>query len=138
MTDNMETELFRRAVERATKEPFLLAHLLDVQGATLGGHWLDAAAKLGCTTESAVRLALCRRPDSTKADFAEQIRQIAAYAGIDADALAQFIREAEAIQSLRQTRPHSGTTNEIEGLLLAALDRLDRGTPKTAKEPGEK
>jgi hypothetical protein len=114
--------LLQRAVERAVGLPLFMANLLAEWGEAEGLDWRQAAERLGCTEFTAARLALCHRPDVGPESFAEQVRRIAAFAEIDPDALANFVREADAIGRLRRAR----TAEADVGLLMAALDRLEQ------------
>ena len=113
--------LLQRAADRATGLPLFMANLLAEWAQAEGLDWRQAAERLGCTESTAARLALCRRPDPVPESFAEQVRHIAAFVEIDPDALANFIREADAIARLRRVR----TAEADIGLLMAALDRLE-------------
>src|SRR5437588_12207338 len=53
------------------------------------------AARLHTSPEMLTRLALCKRPKVDSPQFAEDVRQIAAYAQVDAAELAILIREVD-------------------------------------------
>jgi hypothetical protein len=125
----------RRAADRATSAPFFMAYVLAQWGEAEGLTWIQAAARLGCTDEAAHRLALCRRPNPSPKRFSDDVQRIAAYANIDPDDLARIVREADAVQSLRQTRPVSNAKAAAAGLLIAALDRLEQ---EAFSDPSEK
>lgn len=90
------------------------------------------AAQLKSTPEMMVRLALCKRPESTSSRFADQVRQIAAYTNLDAAQLAQIIRQVDSLAKLseRPKAPQSEATSAktvrfYPGLLAAARDRTE-------------
>ena len=116
----------RRAADRAASVPLFMAHVLTKWGEPEGLSWIQAAAQLGCNDDTAHRLALCRRPDPSPERYFDDVQRIAAYAKIDPDALARIVREADAVQGLRQSRPASDANGAATGLLMAALDRLER------------
>lgn len=122
-------KLLRRAAARATESPQFMAHLLASWGETEGLSWSEAAELLGCRGIAVARLALCHRPNPTPDNFREQVSQIAQHAEIEPDGLARFVRTADAIVGLRNTRS-ADLGNSASGLLLAALDRLDGNGPK--------
>jgi hypothetical protein len=78
------------------------------------------------------RLALCRRPGADSVEFADQVRQIAAYTGIRAAVLANVIRQVDSLESLAG-RPETPDSTELSalqpypqlGLLAAARDRCE-------------
>lgn len=112
----------RRAAERAADQPFFLAGVLRAYQAAY--HWDDTtlAAFLGCTVEDMPRLALCRRPRATPAEFRADIQHLMARFGLHADNLAHLMREVDALAGIKQ-RPV-----QIEGtqhMLRAARDRDD-------------
>jgi hypothetical protein len=93
----------------------------------------EALAKdLGLSKLDLARLALCRRPNSDKQIFADQVRQIAEYVGTEANKLATIVRHVEALESLKQL-PESSAGKEIPpqqmkfvpGLITAARDKSD-------------
>jgi hypothetical protein len=86
------------------------------------------AAMLGCSVETLVPLALCRRPTSTPPAFRRDVDRIAERFGVNAGALAALVRRADALAGLRQR-----ATAE-RGTLLAARDREDETTDETDAE----
>ena len=114
-----------RAADRAATEPSFMAHVLETWGKAEGLTWTQAATRLGCTDDTAHRLALCRRPDPSPDRFSGDVERIAAYVNLDPDTVARAVRKADALQALRRTRPSTDTDAAATGLLMAALDRLE-------------
>ncbi len=104
----------------------------------------EVALVLGLDTAMFTRLALCRRPDSARPDFAEQVKQIAEYTGIDAAVLAALLRQVESVSVLTTlpspelgARPVSSPLALRPGLLSAARDRASDSEPsEEADEAG--
>jgi len=98
----------------------------------------DALAKYLNTTPAMLpRLALCKRPASNSPQFADQVRQIAAYTDIDAAKLANMVRQVDTLEKLAEQpevlESEKAGAQQIElrpGLLAATRDRYER-------EPGE-
>jgi hypothetical protein len=90
--------LDRLAARLKTERGFMasaLAALLAKDGLTEP----RLAQRLRMPAANLARLALCRRPRADQADFVDQVRQIALYAGADANQLARLIRQAEALEN---------------------------------------
>lgn len=92
------------------------------------------ATRLGLPQEGLTRLALCKRPSSDQSEFSDQVRQIAAYVGLEPVILAQLIRQVEAVETAKTLGKISGTaaveeaatsttTSMRPGWLAAARDR---------------
>lgn len=97
------------------------------------------AEQLQITPPMLSRLALCRRPQADR--FAEQVRQIAAYIGVNAAALAQMIRQVEALQQLSTMPPIADSATEpraasapMSGLLAAARDHEEPADESEAED----
>lgn len=88
------------------------------------------AAQLQTTPEMVVRLALCKRPDASSPQFADQARQIATYTNTDAGQLAHIVRRVDSLMKLVQ-KPKASQSEEVttqrkhlyHGLMAAARDR---------------
>ena len=105
-------------VSRARSDGFFLGKALsDYQAAS---HIDDAAlaAELRCAPETLSRLVLCRWPDDRGPRFAQEVREIAAFAPCDADALIRMLRQVAAVRGFQQ-----GSVGSTQGLLMAARDR---------------
>ena len=78
------------------------------------------------------RLALCKRPRSGDLDFADQVRHLASYTGMNAGHLASLIRQVEALEAVK-TLPGQEVARETAaqpaqtdlGWLAAARDRYE-------------
>jgi hypothetical protein len=89
---------------------------------------------LNTTPATMPRLALCKRPASDSPQFADQIRQIADYTGVNAAQLANMVRQVSSLEKLasRPTTADSGERASTwqaqlqRGLLAAARDRSDQ------------
>ena len=90
----------------------------------------ELAHQLSIEVTQIPRLALCKRPPLESGGFAEKVKQIAAYVGADPTALAQIIRQVDAIEQLYDL-PITDSGEEAEerslsspsGLMAAARDR---------------
>jgi hypothetical protein len=90
------------------------------------------AKRLNATPAMLTRLALCKRPVPDSPQFAEQVRQIAAFTNIDAAQLANIVRQVNSLEKLFE-RPKVLRSEEADvqqmqlypGLLAATRDRSD-------------
>ncbi len=73
----------RRAAERASIRPGFLAHQLD------GFDVVEIGRRLACDEATVYRLLLCRTPRPDR--FAGDVVELAAYAGVDQDALTDLL-----------------------------------------------
>ena len=126
------TPFFRRAVERARREPGFLGAVLAEYQARLGLDDAALAAELGCAEEHLADLALCRPPRAGR--FRADLEQIAGRLGLDPLPLARLLRLAGALGALADAAPDS------EGLRAARrVDEADEpageGLPDEADEP---
>jgi hypothetical protein len=105
------------------RDPFFLAWAFRVYTESEAMGDPELASFLGCETDGLPALRLCRRPSSASPTFREEIRAIAGRFGLKSEALAEVLRRAEALESLRGA--------EGKGLLMAARDRPepDEGEP---------
>jgi hypothetical protein len=108
----------RRAAARAAERGNYMAGLLTAYQEMQGMDERQLAADLGCSDERLLLLGLCRAP--RRAQFAADVREVAAFAGADPGRLAQMIRAVEAKRALAQRRGVAG-----EGYLAAARDADD-------------
>lgn len=127
-------ELLRRAADRAATVPDFMAYVLAQWGEAEGLTWRQVAERLGCADHTVHRLALCRRPDPSPERFACDVQRVASYVDIDPDALAQVVRQTDALQALRQARPAADSDAAAVGFLMAALDRLENAASKDSSE----
>ena len=127
-------ELLRRAAHRAATVPHFMACVLARWGEAEDLSLRQAAEHLGCTEHAVHRLALCRRPDPSPERFSADVQRIASYVDIDADALAQVVRQSDALQALRQARLGTEPDAAAAGFLMAALDRLEDPSSEDSEE----
>jgi hypothetical protein len=89
----------------------------------------ELATQLALDVVQLPRLALCKRPQSQSNNFSKQVRQIAAYTGANEIALAQIIRQVEALEQLRslptlaETEANERPLPSLSGLVAVARDR---------------
>lgn len=88
----------------------------------------ELGLELGLLPLLAVRLSLCKRPDSMSPDFADQVREIADFTLVDEEKLAHVLRQVDAVAKLtgRPTAlfvPEQESRHPLAGLLAAARDR---------------
>ena len=119
------TPFFRRAVERARREPGFLGAALAEYQARLGLDDAALAAELGCAEEHLADLALCRPPRAER--FRADLEQIAGRLGLDPLPLARVLRLAGALGALAGAAPGG------EG--LRAARRLDETDEPAGEEP---
>jgi hypothetical protein len=90
---------------------------------------------LNTTPEMFYRLALCKRPDSNRPEFIDEIRQLANYTSIDPAHLANLIRQVEALETFKtmpnqlETKAETQTYLTSTGVLSAARDRDEKHEP---------
>src|SRR5215216_1154759 len=123
---------FRRAVERARREPGFLGAVLAEYQARLGLDDAALAAELGCAEAHLADLALCRPPRAER--FRADLEQIAGRLGLDPLPLARVLRLAGALGALADAAPGG------EGLRAARrVDETDEpageGPPDEADGP---
>jgi len=131
-----DRKAIRRAVELAAENPFFLASALEAYRSLNGLDDTALADYLDCSLEDMIRLAFCRRPGLDPTVFRKEVEQIAAYAPVKAERLAQLLREVESLEAL-QMAERGGATASGRGFLMAARDRADE-EKDTAKAPGKK
>lgn len=100
---------------------------------------------LGISEEVLSRLLLCKCPSANAADFADQVRKIALYVGIDATKLAYIIRQ---IDFLKQLSAHSQLEQvrfakefprpAFRGITVAARDRVEDSSEEILNPDQEK
>jgi len=118
--------------QRVAADPYFLGWILGEYTRSEGLTEEELAVKLGCSRETLLLLALCRRPRSTPSEFRADVEQIANRFGVDAATLAQLVRWGEVVARLR-----AGAAGD-HGSLIAARDRdLPRDRPTNPARPGE-
>jgi hypothetical protein len=115
-------DLLDQAARRAAGHEHLFAAILARYSALTGLDDEGLRAHLHCDAATLTRLRLCARPDPEAPAFALDIQRIAERLDLDANTLAQLVREvdaADAFSTNRQTSTHGGA------LLQAARDHED-------------
>ena len=90
---------------------------------------------LNTTPDMFYRLALCKRPDSNRPEFIDEIRQLANYTSIDPARLANLIRQVEALETFKtmpnplETKAETQTYLPSTGVLAAARDQDENIEP---------
>ncbi|MDT7920761.1 MAG: hypothetical protein RQ868_09250 [Meiothermus sp.] len=107
----------RHMSKRVGQDPFFLAWALRVYAESEAMGDPELASFLGGETDGLPALRLCRRPSSASPVFREELQTIAGRFGLKIEALAEVLRRAEALESLRAA--------EGRGLLMAARDRQE-------------
>ena len=98
---------------------------------------------LNTTPDMFYRLALCKRPDSSRPEFAEEIQQLANYTSIDPTQLADLIRRVEALDTFMtmpnqlEKREDTHSISSSIGLLAAARDRDEKQEPEPRSDEAQ-
>ncbi len=121
-------------VKRLRENPDYMAYVLARYQEQEGVNDENLAEALGTLPHLAIRLALCRKPDTGSTDFATRVRELADYTLMDESVLANIIRQVSSLKAL-------STASERQ-LLSAARDRGDPGperesSPETNKPEGK-
>lgn len=96
----------------------------------------DVINNLYTTQDMFYRLALCKRPNSSRPEFGEEIQQLANYTSIDPTRLANLIRRVEALDTFMtmpnqlEKREDTHSISTSIGLLAAARDRDEIEEPE--------
>jgi hypothetical protein len=104
---------------------------------------LPMAESLGISTDLLIRLALCRRPDSTSEEFANQVREIADYTLTDEAQLARLLRQVDALEKFAQLEgaapdvAFEPRSLPVTGVLAAARDRGEEDDGDSASTTSE-
>lgn len=121
-----DTHILQHAARRAAAHTPLMASVFARYGALAGVAGKAMPSLLGCSAEDYVRLSLCRAPRQATAD---DLRQLATFAGADLAALARVVRRVQAIDALG-----AGAQAQARSMLLAARDRDDAAPPDDIPE----
>jgi hypothetical protein len=116
------SELVKRFRENPDYMAYVLARYQEQEGISDE----NLAGALGTLPHLAIRLALCRKPDTGATNFAARVREIADYTLMDESVLANIIRQVNSLQAL-------STASERQ-LLSAARDRGEAG-PERESSP---
>ena len=129
---------------RLRNDPRYMSYVLALYQQQEGLMDDDLTEALGTLPPLVLRLALCKRPDSSSAQFAEQVRELADYTLTDEAQLAGILRQVGALEKLAG-RPVDIEAKESEarpgysptGLLAAARDRDEPDDDATAHQDDE-
>ena len=114
---------------RVRDDPFFLASALQDYARSERLDRQALADVLACPVEALAPLGLCRRPRPDPPLFRRDVDRIAARFGADAEALAEIVRRADALDALRRTAAGE------RGLLMAARDREEDEPEEPEGEP---
>jgi hypothetical protein len=120
----------KSVADRLAHNPLFLAAPLARYA---GRHALDDAGlaeRLGCPVERLTDLRLCRNPHPEPPRFWQDVERIATHFELDAERLAEVIRDGQAL--LHLFRPEAGGA-AAPGLMMAARDE----EPAPPSDPGE-
>jgi hypothetical protein len=118
-------EVFRLLAHKLASNPNFMAHVLAVYQNQQGLDEEGIARKLGTLPEMIVRLALCKRPDASSADFDDRISELSDFTLIDEASLTEVLQRVDALAEQEATAPERAA-QKFRGLrtlesLLAAL-----------------
>lgn len=120
-----------RLARRAESEGFFLASALAEFARSQRLDEPQLAQALKCSIETLTSLRLCRRPRPEPRLFKQDIDRIAVRYGVDAVVLAQAVRRADTLESLRR-----GARSQ-SGYLAAARDREKPERPAESDGEGQ-
>jgi hypothetical protein len=144
MTSQESFAALAELARRLRNDPRYMSYVLATYQKQEGFMDEDLAQELGTLPALVSRLAVCKRPDTSSAEFAEQVRELADYTLIDEARLASILRQVEAIKKLA-SRPLAIRTSELEaepgpshtGLLAAARDRYEQDSEESPDKDEE-
>jgi hypothetical protein len=117
---------------RLKDNPDFMAYVLSVYQTQERLDDTALAERLGTSLDMLSRLALCKRPSTKPEQFADQVRQITVYVGIDSGVLANVIRQVDSLEALERQataldsdRQATYRSHTEAGLLAAARDRSE-------------
>lgn len=124
--------LLSMLAERLSQDPTYMASLFAVYKRHERIDEEELARLLKVSQGTVTRLALCKRPNSSSANFPDQIRQLAAFARTDVTYLGNLIRHVDALESLRLKSPQETKSDPavqpsslLRRQLVAARDRSE-------------
>jgi hypothetical protein len=101
MTVSEKVESYLTGLTKRLKDnPGFMAYVLTTYQVQEHLHDDVLAERLDISPKMLARLALCKRPIAESSEFADQVRQIAAYTGIEPAILANIIRQVDGLNSL--------------------------------------
>jgi hypothetical protein len=116
-----------RLAKRLENDTFFLASALRTYATSEGLDYTGLAHRLNCDVSVLSTLSICRRP--TGAAFREEVLRIAERFNVKAGTLAEAIRRADSLETLRLAQPE-------RGLLMAARD-ADADSERSSTEDTE-
>lgn len=128
---NETVDALARAFHKAQSNTFFLAKVLaefQIQN-NLDDEAL--AELLGCKTDDLPRLGLCRCPDANQPTFATDIDHLANRYHLNANYLANLIRQVNALKAMKE---HLRKSRSGQTILLAARDRDEDNTDEGGTE----
>lgn len=129
--------LMKRAASRAAESDYFLAKVFRAYEKLEKVSASDLAQHLGCPSETLIRAALCRRPDSDDPRrFKADIERIAGHFGIDATKLTALVRYVDAMESFSKSPQLTGALSE-PGVLLTARDQEQPSETEEIEEKAE-
>jgi len=112
---------------RLESDPFFLACPLKLYQMSEGLSEDALASRLKCSKDALLSVRLCRAPAGEEESFIDDVERIAARFSVDADALADAVRQGQALFHMTSAQNSSGT-------LLAARDRDNDHNADQGKE----
>lgn len=135
MSKNDTEYLLKQAASRAADSDYFLAKVFRTYEKIERLTSSTIAHHLGCTPETLIRVALCRRPYSDDPGrFKADIERIAEHFNLDAPKLANLVRYVDTMKSLSQSPQLTVAVSDL-GILLTARDQEEKTEPK---EPEKK
>lgn len=107
------------AVKRAAKRPEFMASVFARYCAAERVDEEQLVSLLNCSEQDYLRLSLCR---TSRQPSADDLRQLAAFAGTDPHALARVVRRVEAVEAMK-----AGAKAVAQSTLIAAREREEQG-----------
>jgi ferric-dicitrate binding protein FerR (iron transport regulator) len=112
-----------KLAQRASKDPALMASLIDQYSETMNLRWEDVANQLWIDNYRLAKLALCRRP--RRAKFSDDVAQVSHFVGVDSERLTGFIQHAEG---LKEEQPAVNKKKSVQKNTARVPERaLNRG-----------
>jgi len=135
MSKNDTDYLLKLAASRAAESDYFLAKVLRAYEKFEKLTSAETARHLGCTPETLIRLALCRRPYSgDPGRFKDDVNRIAEHFGLDVAKIANLVRYVDTMESLSES-PQLTSVVSDRGILLTARDQEQK---TETKEPEKK
>jgi hypothetical protein len=127
-----DKDILRWAAKRSEEKPFLLGYDLHAYRAFHKTSDKELASFLNCSLDALVRLALCRRPNTMRPSFHNDVKKIALHCGADPQRLATLLREVDSLRTFKLVAS-SNVAYPQAGLLAAARDRQPKSRQRTRR-----